>query len=190
MNERVNPKACLFFCFDGIENSEYDKNKKAIILPVSLHSLCNSDLSRRNLLHLEKWSKRSLRRSGGESWTVSLGDTGERSALSELCSCRREREAEHILDHVSLLPSFLSFFLFFPSSLSFLLFHFFSSGREEERKTRNEEKRPKRTPTFSFLSKLLSVTPRAPFSSPFASAFSRPEEEEARFLIQGTGGIQ
>lgn len=29
VNERVNPKACLFFCFDGIENSEYDKNKKS-----------------------------------------------------------------------------------------------------------------------------------------------------------------
>lgn len=132
------------------------------------------------------------------------GDTGERSALSELCTRRKEIEREvtgrasHILDHVSLLPSFFFFSFLFPPPRLFHSSFFISSPRPKRRGGRNRETKRRgeeRTHLRSAFSRNYSRWPLAPHFHPLPSALipptlspslSRNEEETRFFLIQGT----
>lgn len=129
------------------------------------------------------------------------GDTGERSALSELCNSEeRDREGSNRQSVAYTRPrissSFIFFFLFSFSPLvpfipPFSFLPLDPRGGDRETKRRGEE----RTHLRSAFSRNYSRWPLAPHFHPLPSALipptlspslSRNEEETRFFLIQGT----
>lgn len=193
-----------------IDKQKEKGNRLLRIFLIFVFFLYNSDLSRKKLSSFGKVIETIFIITismGKVDWERSsqpeppAGDTGERSALSELCTRRKEIEREvtgrasHILDHVSLLPSFFFFSFLFPPVVPFIPpFSFLPldpRGGDRETKRRGEE----RTHLRSAFSRNYSRWPLAPHFHPLPSALipptlspslSRNEVETRFFLIQGT----
>lgn len=127
-----------------IDKQKEKGNRLLRIFLIFVFFVYNSDLSRKKLSSFEKVIETiftiSMERLDWERSSQPeppAGDTGERSALSELCNSEeRDREGSNRQSVAYTRPrissSFIFFSLFFfpPSSLSFLLFHFFPSTQE------------------------------------------------------------